>query len=291
MTLTNVSPLSLTDAVRLTSSELAEFEAFVQVLAAAAGLAIRPHFRTLPRVQDKSLIGSTRGYDPVTEADKAAELAMRSLIEDRYPTHGIYGEEFDFKVGSSGLTWVLDPIDGTKSFVTGMLHWGTLIALFNGQKVVAGALYQPITDELFISNDEQSFLRKIEDAKLSSGTLLRTRSCDDLNQAVICCTDVAIFKQKGELTAFNNLLKATRMVRYGGDCYHYGLLAMGMTDLCVESALRAFDIQALIPVIEGAGGIVTNWRGANPALGGQIVAAGDAGVHQQALEILSTAAV
>lgn len=282
-------PLALTEAVHLTVDQLAEFETFTQELAAVAGQAIRPHFRAISQVQNKCYVGSLRGYDPVTVADKDAEAAMRELIESRYPTHGIYGEEFDFKVSDNGLTWVLDPIDGTRSFIAGMLHWGTLIALFNGRQVVAGALYQPVTDELFISQGGQSFLRKLQNS--DQGHLLHTRSCGDLDQATVCCTDPAIFRQQGELAVFNDLLQVTRMVRYGGDCYHYGLLAMGQTDLCVESSLRPFDIQALVPVIEGAGGVITDWRGGSPVLGGQIVAAGDKKLHQKALQILSTAAV
>jgi len=251
-------------------------------LARTAGDVIRPFFRQPLAVENKQGPG---GYDPVTSADREAERAMRGLLAEYYPQHGVIGEEQGKSVGLSDYTWVLDPIDGTRSFIIGMLHWGTLIALNDGSRVLLGAMYQPITDELFIGAPGQSRL-------LCSGRprILRTRSCSSLALATLCCTDPAMFIPGTESDAFLRLARQVQLVRYGGDCYSYGLLAMGLVDLCVESRLETHDVQALIPIVEGAGGCISTWTGGDPADGGRIVAAGDPNLHEQALNVLAKGA-
>lgn len=277
-----MSELSLTEAVSVTADELVEFKSFACELALAAGAVIRPFFRSQLSIEDKGNGTDQRGFDPVTLADRQAESAMRAMIEARYLEHGIYGEECGLKVTSNGLTWVLDPIDGTRTFVTGMLHWGVLVALFDGQQPIVGVIYQPITDELFVGDGHTAQLRQHGQSQP-----MTTKSLDSLDQAVLCTTDPNLFYQPGELDAFNALAGVVRMRRFGGDCYLYAMLAMGQIDLCVEASLQPYDIQALIPIVEGAGGCITSWTGTSPVLGGTLIAAGDAKVHAQALDYLS----
>lgn len=207
---------------------------------------------------------------------------MRAAIRRQYPGHGVLGEEYGFEPGSSGLTWVLDPIDGTRSFVAGMLHWGVVAALYDGEKAILGGVYQPVVDELFTGDGRAAWC---------SGDgierRLSVRACAGLEEAVVCCTHPEVFENAGELQAFRAVERLARMSRYGGDCYLYCLLAMGCIDLCVEASLKPYDIQGVIPVVRGAGGVITTWDGGAPEEGGRIVAAGDPRVHAQALELLA----
>jgi len=250
-------------------------------LAIAAGTLTLPYFRSGVEVDNKGLEGS---FDPVTEADRAAESLIRQRIADRYPTHGIFGEEHGAKSGS-GLTWVIDPIDGTRSFMSGMLHWGVLIALFDGETPRIGVMYQPFTEELFVGDNATAEYRR--------GTVRRTlqvRPCGSLRDAVLASTGPDIFVEAQQSEAFNRVSRAVRLTRFGGDCYLYCLLAMGQLDLAIEAGLKPYDIQALMPIIRGAGGVVTGWDGSNPAMGGQILAAGDARAHAQAQRLLEASA-
>ena len=280
--------LPRTSPVTPTTDQMERLADFLRSLAYQAGTIARKYFRQPAQLATQNK-ASHATYDPVTEADTAAEAAMRKLIKDTYPTHGIYGEEYGFEPGTSGLTWVLDPIDGTRSFMTGMLHWGVLIALFNGNRPILGGLYQPILDELFCGHSGQASIRQIQHGFVPWP--IKTNSCDQLQDAVVCITHPEIFVELAEQIAVADLLVQTKMSRYGGDCYNYALLAMGMVELCVESSLRPYDIQALIPLVEGAGGIVTTWSGNDPVDGGQIIAAANKALHTQALEILAPAAL
>ena len=244
------------------------------------GAAVLPHFRRPISVDDKG--DGEAGYDPVTAADRQAEQAMRAAIRQRYPGHGILGEEYGLEPGTSGLTWVLDPIDGTRSFVAGMLHWGVVAGLYDGEKTVLGGVYQPVTDELFAGDGRRAWC-----ASNGHSRDVSTRDCAKLEDAVVCCTHPAMFKSPAQLRAFHAVEAGARMSRYGGDCYLYCLLAMGCIDLCVEASLKPYDIQGVIPLVRGAGGIITTWDGGTPEAGGRIVAAGDARVHAQALKRLA----
>lgn len=262
----------------ISASDRTMYVAAAVDFARAAGSVILPHFRNDPTVENKSLDGD---FDPVTVADKAAEAIIRAGIASRFPTHGIFGEELGHHSGG-GLTWVVDPIDGTRAFMTGMLHWGVLIALFDGETPVLGVMYQPFTDELFVGTNG--------DADYFSGALerrLRVRPCASVADAVLASTGPQIFAKGTEQAAFNGLRDRVRLVRYGGDCYQYCMLAMGYVDVAVEAGLKPYDVQALMPIIRGAGGIITTWDGGDASMGGRIIAAGDARVHHEALTILN----
>ncbi len=263
----------------ISAPQLAVLESFAIDLAEVAAEVIRPFFRRTLAVEDK---GGRAGYDPVTIADREAEVAMRGLIAEHYPEHGVFGEEQGFSPGSSQLTWVLDPIDGTRAFICGLLNWGTLIALHDGRQVALGLMSQPYTRELFIGSPGGS--RMLVGGEPRS---MRTRACADLTAATLSCTSPQMFAAGREENAFRDLVGRVRLARFGGDCYAYCMLAMGCIDLCVDSSLAPYDIQALIPIVEGAGGSVSTWAGEDPGSGGQIVAAGDPRLHEQALAVLA----
>jgi myo-inositol-1(or 4)-monophosphatase len=259
-----------------------EYLAFAHRLADASGQAILPHFRSGLDVANKA----AHGYDPVTVADVAAESVIRKLIRETYPGHGIFGEEEDRFAGEEPMHWVIDPIDGTRAFVIGQPLWGTLIALNDGRRPILGMLDQPFLRERFIGGPHGSLLR----TPAGEGPL-RTRKCTRLEDAILSSTHPDLFKPGPEADAFRGLAAKTRMTRYGGDCYAYGLLAMGLIDLVVEAGLKPYDIQALIPIVEGAGGILTDWKGGSAQDGGQAVACGDPSLHERVLKTLSAGVV
>jgi len=260
--------------------------AFANRLADAAGEVIRPWFRKSLEVIDK---GTGRaGYDPVTEADRRAEAEMRRLVHEAYPTHGILGEEAGHEPGTDPLTWVLDPIDGTRAFICGMPQWGVLVALNDGKSPILGVLDQPVTGERWVGRAGHA--EWTGPAAIGGGATARriaTRACAELGAAVLTTTHPTGYFSVAEQEAFQRLSASSRMTRYGGDCYAYGLLAMGLVDLVVEASLKPWDVQALIPIVEGAGGVFTSWQGGDAQEGGRVVAAGDPRSHAQALEILS----
>lgn len=260
--------------------ELRELIAFACELADASGPVILPHFREPLDVENKA---AGAAYDPVTRADRDAEAVIRAGIRARHPTHGILGEEHGHEPGEGPWTWVIDPIDGTRAFVTGVPLWGTLIALFDGARPLLGVVDQPFLGERFVGSRLGAQLRSRAGART-----LQTRPCARLEDAAVACTTPEIFTDPGERAAFDGLAARARLVRYGGDCYAYCVLALGFFDLVVESSLKPYDIQALVPIIEAAGGVVTTWSGGDPCDGGQIVAAGDPRVHAAALAALAS---
>lgn len=258
-----------------------KFVRFMHTLADASGAAILPRFRQLLHVENKL----QAGFDPVTAADQEAEAAIRALIRKEFPDHSILGEEEERFQGASDWTWVIDPIDGTRAFITGQPLWGTLIALNDGTRPVLGMLDQPYMRERFFADGRESRF-----TGPAGDRALRTRRGVDLGEAILSSTHPDLFKRGPEAGAFNDLRSQVRMTRYGGDCYAYGLLAMGLIDLVVESSLKPFDIQALIPIVEGAGGKLVNWRGGDCAHGGQAVACGDPALLDRVLRILEPGA-
>ena len=260
--------------------ELAEFQAFAEALADAAAGAIEPYFRTRLDVQDKGGDpAGGRAYDPVTVADRAAEQAMRALVRERYPTHRILGEEEGETEGSSELTWVLDPIDGTRAFITGLPLWGTLIALNDGTQPVLGVMNQPFTRERYVGTPSGAW---------RNGVPLRTRPCADLSTARLMATTPDMFDTPALLAGFDAVARKVQLRRFGGDCYAYCMLASGFVDLVVEANLQAYDVQALIPIVEGAGGVFTAWDGGPAQQGGAVVACGDPALHEEVLRLLAT---
>lgn len=259
------------------SSTLQKYKDFALELAALGGKAALPYFRSAYDLENK-LQGID--FDPVTTADKSAESVIRKAIESRFPSHGILGEEQGFK-GGDGLTWVIDPIDGTRAFINGMLHWGVLVALFDGETPLVGVMYQPFTDEFFVGDNTSA-----EYIRGSKSEVLTIRNCPTIRDAVLASTGPQFFQSGDEQNGFARLEQQVKTLRYGGDCYLYCMLAMGQIDLVVEAGLNTYDIQALIPIIKGAGGFVSTWGGDNPSMGGQIIAAGDERVFELALSLL-----
>ncbi len=256
-----------------------DFSAFVDRLAAVSGETILPFFRTALSIEDK---GPTGAFDPVTAADHAAEAAMRALIRGTFPDHGIVGEEYGDERADAEYVWVLDPIDGTKSFMCGMPAWGTLIALMRFGEPVFGVMNQPFTGERFSGDGG---------ASRYSGPAgerdLRVRPCATLAEAVLFTTSPRLMNS-ADRAAFGRVEDATRLSRYGGDCYAYCMLAAGHVDLVIETELKPYDVLPLVPIIAGAGGIITNWDNGPPHAGGRIIAAGDARVHAAAMAMLKS---
>ena len=253
------------------------FLAFADQLADAARAAILPYFRATHTVSHK---GGAR-FDPVTEADRGAEQAMRALIEAEFPDHGILGEEFGEKPSRSGHTWALDPIDGTRAFIAGLPLWGVLIALAYEGEPIIGVMDQPYLDERYKGWPGGASL-----ARAGATRALNARGCAGLNEAIVSTTDPYLFKG-AEYDGFTRVREAAKLTRYGYDCYAYVMLAMGGVDVVIESGLRAWDIQALIPIIRGAGGDVTNWTGGDAAQGGQVLAFGDRRAGEAAMKLLA----
>ncbi len=252
----------------------------VDVLADAARVETLRFFRQPGLRADNK---DASGFDPVTEGDRAAEEAMRALIETRRPNDGILGEEFSPKPSSSGLTWVLDPIDGTRGYVSGTPTWGTLIALHDGTEPVLGVIDQPYIGERFIGGFGEAEMKGPQGKRD-----LAVSGVTKLEDAVIFTT----FPEVGtpdEQGAFHSVASQCKLTRYGMDCYAYALLAAGQVDLVIEAGLQAYDIQAPIAVVEAAGGIVTNWDGGPVDQGGQAIAAATPELHAAALALLGAA--
>ena len=246
-------------------------------MADAARRAILPHFRSASLTADNK---RPADFDPVTEADRAAERAMRDILAAERPDDAILGEEYGTQAGTSGLTWVLDPIDGTRAFISGAASWGVLIGLRDGQGVRYGLIDQPYMRERFEGGLGRALL---------SGPMgergLAVRGGVDLAQATLMTT----FPEVGtpaEGAAFRRVADRVRLTRYGLDCYAYALLALGQIDLVIEAGLQPYDIAGPLGVVEGAGGIVTDWQGGPAQEGGQVIAAASAEIHARALELL-----
>lgn len=246
-------------------------------MADAARAAILPYFRQTNLETANKLEG---GYDPVTVADRAAEQAMRDVLAEWRPEDSILGEEFGPVSGRSGRTWVLDPIDGTRGFVSGTPTWGVLIALSEDRGPVMGLIDQPYIGERFVGCDDGAFVEgPLGRAELS------TRSTSRLKDSILFTTFPEVgSSQEGE--AFRAVAQQVQLTRYGMDCYAYALLAAGQIDLVIEAGLNAYDIQAPIALIEAAGGIVTDWQGGPAHDGGRALAAANPDIHAEALAIL-----
>lgn len=247
-------------------------------LADAARNAILPRFRT----RDLQTMNKAAGaFDPVTAADRDSETAMRAILAEARPDDGILGEEFPPVAGTSGLTWVLDPIDGTRGFISGTPTWGVLIAIADAEGPFFGVIDQPYIGERFIGG-----LGLAEMSGPQGTAPLAARSETRLSEATIFTTFPEI-GEEADRAAFRRLASLCNLTRYGMDCYAYALVAAGQIDLVVEAGLAPYDIQAPIAVVEAAGGIVTDWRGGNAHEGGNVVAAANAELHAAALEALN----
>ena len=253
-----------------------QYVELAMALADAAANVARHYFRTPVAVEDKA------DRSPVTIADREAEAVMRRLINQAHPEHGILGEELGPERTSADWVWVLDPIDGTRAFITGKPSFGTLIALLHQGRPVLGVIDQPILRERWLGVHGR--------ATTLNGQPIRVRPCPELRLAALYATAPEMFTGD-ERPVWEALRAQVKLPRYGADCYAYGLLAAGFVDLVVEASLQPYDILALVPVIEGAGGITSDWQGRPLTLdnagGGRAIAAGDARMHKAALAVLN----
>ena len=244
--------------------------AFAEELADLARPIALSYFRTPLDVAAKS------DDSPVTIADRTIETVLRAAIEARFPDHGLFGEEMGIKQSSSPYTWVVDPIDGTKSFISGFPLFGTLVALARDGRPLLGLIDAPATGERWIG---------VPGRACFAGRPAITRACRSLADACLYTTSPDAFREESERAGWERVAAKVRLCRFGGDCYIYGLLASGHVDLIVECGLQPYDYMALVPVIEGAGGVITDWEGAPLSFGssGQVVAAATAELHAAAL--------
>lgn len=253
---------------------------FAHDLADISGAVILPYFRRPLSVKNKA---GPSAFDPVTAADRGAERAIRKAILARYPDHDVIGEEYGGADRGARYRWLIDPIDGTRSFIMGSPLWGTLIGLFDGTRPLLGLMDQPFTRERFWSDGAAARWR----APTGKARRVATRACPSLEDAILTTTHPDLFAAGEEAERLAAVRARVRMVRYGGDCYGYCLLAAGFVDLIIEAGLKPYDVAPLVPIIEAAGGMVTTWDGGPASGGGRIVASGDPRVHEQALRILS----
>ncbi len=262
----------------LSTTEVAEALGFaLRVVQDAGEIALR-YFRTALAVDNKP--GKGR-FDPVTQADREVEASLREALARRFPDFGIVGEETGSTPGRSDLNWVIDPIDGTKAFISGFPTWGILLGLQQGDRVHAGLMHQPVTGELFYGSAAGAFLQC-----RGQRTAMHTRQQVALDEALLYCTHPSMFANEANLEAFGRVAAKARLQRFGGDCYAYCMLALGQVDLVVEDTLQPYDIVPLIPIIEAAGGVVTDRRGRAPVAGGFVVAAANRQLHQEVMSLL-----
>jgi histidinol phosphatase-like enzyme (inositol monophosphatase family) len=251
---------------------------FMHGLVDAASAAILPRFRSALVAESKA--SGDLPFDPVTEADREAEAAMRRLIAARFPEHGIIGEEHGEERPDAEWVWLLDPIDGTRAFISGLPLWGILIGLRCAGKPVLGMIAQPYLGERFIGTGEEAWLERGGERRR-----LGVRACAGLGEATLSTTAPDLFSPE-EAERYRNVEDCCRLVRYGTDCYAYAMVAAGFIDCVVEAGLKPHDIEPIVPLITGAGGFVTDWTGAEMRGGGRVVAAGDRRVLDEALRHL-----
>jgi myo-inositol-1(or 4)-monophosphatase len=252
-------------------NELIDHKNFCKVLAQASADVIQKYFRSGVSVESKA------DNSPVTVADKKAEEVMRELIAKHYPDDGIFGEEFGETNKSAEYTWVLDPIDGTKSFICGAYSFGTLIGLVKNGKPIIGVYNHPILNDFLIGDNSET---RINDKK----TMIR--NCDDLSKAVLLTTDHLNIEKYQSIDKFNDLLKKVKLYRNWGDCYGYYLLATGYADIMIDPIMFPWDLLPLIPIIKGAGGVITDYHGNDPIMGKSAVAASNQ-IHSETVSILN----
>ncbi|MEM8750332.1 MAG: histidinol-phosphatase [Pseudomonadota bacterium] len=268
-------------ADKLHSDALVDFLARLCDAAAAETLSV---FRHSARVDNKL----TDAFDPVTQADRNAEQAIRALIEQHWPDHGIIGEEFGTSNEHASFQWIIDPIDGTRAFISGLPLWGTLIGLYRDGLPYAGVMDQPFTGERYfgLSAGANDIARSFLLAGDSERQTISTSTCQELSKATLMTTAPELLDNDAD-KAFFDVQKEVQLTRYGCDCYAYSMLAAGHVELVIESGLNIYDIAALIPIVESAGGLVTNWQGQPAHQGGQILAAANETLLQAAIAKLN----
>jgi len=253
------------------------------------------NYRQNLNVENKEQPGN---FDPVTIADRQAEQAIKKIVLNEFPEHGFFGEESERQINTDQPLWIVDPIDGTRAYITGVPLWGTLIGVYDGKDVVIGLLEQPVLRERFIATDffapgPGSADKSVRAGAATSELLtphgrrsLSTRNTQLLGDAIAQTTTPDFFVESGNEEVLSRVKNAVSMVRYGGDCYCYAQLAMGFVDIVIETGLKPYDIAALIPIVQGAGGIVTSWEGETAVSGGSVLACANAQLHEQVLALI-----
>ena len=236
-----------------------------------------PHFRTGTAIDNKL----DKGFDPVTQADRGAEKAIRAVIAETFPDHSIIGEEWQAKTTDSPFSWIIDPVDGTRAFIAGVPVWGTLIGVTYKRYAFAGLMSQPFTGETYIALNGIAELHH-----RGATTPLKARTTKALSKATLFTTTPSLFSAPGQREAFDAVEALVQLSRYGCDCYAYALLAAGQIDLVIEPRMNTYDIAALVPLIESAGGVISTWAGERPEAGGDIIAAATPELRDAALEIM-----
>ncbi len=262
----------------LTEQQIAEaLNCAQQAVRGGGDIALR-FFRQTLAVDNK--LGKGR-FDPVTQADRDVEAYLRSELIRSCPGFGVIGEEDGTTPGTTDINWVVDPIDGTKAFISGFPTWGILVGLQQGERVLAGLMHQPVTGELFYGSAAGAFLEHHGQTRA-----MQTRQKVRLEEALLYCTHESMFATRDNLAAFRRISDKARLQRFGGDCYSYCMLALGQVDLVVEDTLQAYDIVPLIPIIEAAGGVITDADGKTPVAGGFVIAAANQQLHEQVMALL-----
>jgi len=252
-------------------NDLNEFKIFCKELAKVSSQIIKKYFRTEINIESKA------DNSPVTIADKKAEEMMRELITKHFPEHGIIGEEHGESNKGAEYTWILDPIDGTKSFICGAYSFGTLIGLLKNGKPVLGVYNHPILDDFLIGDNHETMI---------NGTKTLMRKCSDLSNAVLLTTDHLNIEKYQDISKFNDLIKKVKLYRNWGDCYGYYLLATGYADIMIDPIMSPWDLLPLIPIIKGAGGVITDYKG-NDAINGKSAVAASTQIHKEVISILN----
>jgi histidinol phosphatase-like enzyme (inositol monophosphatase family) len=255
-----------------------ELEKILNAMCDLAAKETLPRFRTRLVVENKASLG----FDPVTQADQAAEAAMRKYVMDNFPEHGFVGEEAPPHQEYAEYCWIVDPVDGTRAFISGLPSWGTLIGLVHNGKPIAGIMHQPYIGERFVAAGEGAFLRRGTEM-----TVLSTSKVTRLDHAILLTTSPYLF-DPAKIDRYKAVESRCKLARYGFDCYGYAMVAAGHADLVIESGLNSFDVAGLIPLVEQAGGIMTTWENGPAIDGGYVVAAANPELHAEALEFLST---
>jgi len=250
---------------------LNELKRFCKLLADESGKIIKQYYRTTINIETKE------DESPVTIADKKSEEVIRTLIMKEFPDHGIIGEEFGVSNSSAEFKWVLDPIDGTKSFVAGTPLFGTLIALMKNNEPILGVINQPILNDFLIGDNESTFLNNQK---------VKVRECVDISSAVLVATDHLNFGKYRNQKGFDELVKKVKLYRMWGDCYGYFLVAAGYADIMIDPIMNSWDLMALIPIIKGAGGTITDYYGGDPVNGDSIIATAGK-IHNEVVNLLS----
>lgn len=262
----------------MTRPDWTELTRFATALARASAEAILPHFRQNIAVEVKEGVV----WDPVTEGDRAGERVIRQMIEERYPDHGIHGEEYGVKEGRSPFTWVLDPVDGTRSFICGMPTWATLIGLNYEGRPVVGLMNQPVVGDMFYGSPEGAW----NDYR-GQVTPICTRQGVPLAQARVGTTSPELYRSARDSAAFQRFRPRVQLMRYGGDAYFFSVMAAGHLDIAMDANLQAYDIAPLLPIVTGAGGVYAEWTGGDAAQGGNVITAGSQALLEEALAVLA----